>query len=172
MPLPYLFSAQKSISYRPNWTAPDKEDGHTRIVAALDVGEITEASLALLCSAYAHLPDRHVSVEICINGLDGKRRIRLARVDWKSIKGGHSNKRGHCKGDWDGKRVPETHYHSFEMNYVTAERRMKAGKLPCARPIDEPLQSFEELCAFIGFNFNIKNMDVVAPPPWEYKLPL
>jgi hypothetical protein len=120
--------------------------------------------------AYAQHADRHVSLELAIQGLNGTRRIRLSRIDWRSLRRGHSNPRGKCLGAWDGKRVPETHYHSFEMNWVEAERRMKKGKLPCAKPIDEPLQSFEQLRAFAGISFNINNISIVPPPPWEYDL--
>jgi hypothetical protein len=172
MMLPTLFFCPKTIPYTPQWTAPDEEDGHMRVVAPLDIEGVTESGLTLKCTAYKHMVDFNVSFEIAVNGLDGVRRIRLGRVDWKSIRGGHSNKRGHCKGSaWDGKRVPESHYHGFEMNYVVAEERMKkGGKLPCAEPITEPLQTFEEARRFAGIKFNINNIDVVPLPSWVYDL--
>lgn len=45
------------------------------------------------------------------------------------------------------------------------------GKLPCARAITEqPIETFEELMGFVGISFNIKNINVVPRPKWEYEL--
>jgi hypothetical protein len=47
---------------------------------------------------------------------------------------------------------------------------MRAGNLRIARPIEEPLETFEELRKYVGKSFNISNIDIVPVPPWVYDL--
>jgi len=148
MSLRRLVETEKSIPYRPEWTEPDVGDGNTRLSVPLEIGGVTETGLTLECRAYEYHPDEHVTLELSVLGMNGRRRIRLMRLDWRSLKGGHSNDRRRCSGPWSGKRVPATHLHSFDLNWVESEQRMKKGKLPCAEPISEPLQSFAELTDF------------------------
>jgi len=144
-------------------------DGYIRYYVPLDIDGITEAGLNLSGGAYARLPERHVTLELSIQGHGGIRRIRLVRIDWRSLKGGHSNDR-RCAGPWAGKRVPETHFHRFDLNWIESERRMRKGKLPCAEPIDELIPTFEDLISFAGIHLNIKNINIVPRPNWEYDL--
>lgn len=164
-----LFRSQKTLPYAPQWTDAEGEDAYTRVHVTLEVHGVVDTGVTLSGGAYVRFPDQHVTFEIAVRDYDGTRRIRLARVDWRDRKGGHSNPRG-CAGTWSGRRVPETHHHAFDLNFVAAEGRMRRGKLPCAEPVPEPLTSFEALRTFVGRCFNINNMDVVPPPPWEYHL--
>ena len=145
-----LAKSEKFIPSSINWTHGDGSDGYTRFSVALDVGDITIASLTLDGGAYINHPEEHVTFELSILGHDSKRRIRLMRLDWKSLKGGHSNHKRKCAGLWGGKRVPETHFHTFELNWVESEQRMKSGNLPCAEPINEQLLSFGDLREFVN----------------------
>lgn len=149
MPLPQLISTWKTISVTPGWSEPDGEDSYVRIYSPLEIDGIAEAGLVFTAGTYIHHPDRHVTFELSV--LDAAlRRVRLIRVDWKSLRGGHSNDRRKCAGSRGGERVPATHLHSFELNYVEADQRMKKGRLPCAEPISEDLKSFEELRDYVG----------------------
>lgn len=165
----HLYLAEKTLPLVPRWTDADGEDAYTRIHVPLDIAGVVDTGVTLSGGAYIRLPDEHFTFEIALRDHEGTRRIRLARVDWRDRKGGHSNPRG-CSGPWSGRRVPETHHHAFSLNYVAAEGRMRRGKLPCAEPVAEPLPSFDSLREFVGRCVNIKNMDVVPPPPWEYDL--
>lgn len=169
MSLPKLILAPKAIPYAAEWSRPDQDDGYIRYHTSLDLEGVTEAGLTLFGGTYVHHPDRHISFELAVEGHGGNRRIRLARIDWKSIRDGHSNS-PRCPGPWAGKRVPETHFHRFELNWSEAEQRMKRGKLPCAEPIDEPIQTFEDLRVYVGIMFNINNINVVPRPDWVYDL--
>lgn len=162
--------AWKSIAVGVQWTAPNESDGYSRLYIPLDIDGVTEAGLVLTAGAYSKYPDIHVTFELSVTGVDGARRIRLIRLDWKSLTGGHTNQRGKCIGAWDGVRVPETHLHCFEMNWIESEGRMKRGKLPCARAIEEELQTFENLRTFVGTHLRIKNIDIVPRPDWVYDL--
>lgn len=66
--------------------------------------------------------------------------------------------------------MPETHHHSFALNWLEAEGRMRRGKLPCAEPPSEPLATNEDLRDFVGRAFLIEDMHVVPRPPWIYDL--
>ncbi|GGK21171.1 hypothetical protein [Salinarimonas ramus] len=169
MSLRRLVLSDKSLAYAPLWTEADGEDAYTRIHVPVEIDGVVYSSLALSGGAYARLPDRHVTFELAFLDQASARRIRLARVDWRDRKGGHSNPR-RCGGPWAGRRVPETHHHAFDLNFVEAEERMRRGKLPCAQPVEEPLQSFEDLSRWVGKAFRISNMHVVPPPPWSYDL--
>jgi hypothetical protein len=169
MPLKTIFESDKQIPVAVRWTAPDADDGYIRFSVPLDIDGITDASVTLGGGAYIRVPDRHVTLELAILANDGIRRTRLARLDWKSDKGGHSNSR-RCGGPWSGRRLPETHLHSFDLNWIAAQGRMRKGKLPCAEPIEQELATFEELRAFAGNYFRINNIEVVPRPEWVYDL--
>ncbi|TPN02465.1 hypothetical protein [Mesorhizobium sp. B2-1-5] len=168
MPLPSLVNSWKSIVNPIEWSKPDPEDGYIRFYAPPEIDGIVEAGLVLTGGTYSQHPDWHVTFELSVAGLAGHRHTKLIRVDWRDTKGGHSNNRRKCAGD--GKRVPETHLHSFELNWIEAERRMKRGKLPCAEAIDQELQSFEQLRSFVGTRFRINNIGIVPRPDWVYDL--
>ena len=102
MPLPLLALSWKTIPVQIQWTRPDPDDGYIRFSAPLDIEGITESGLVLTAGTYANMPDRHVTFELSVAGLNGMRRIRLARVDWRSLRGGHSNQRNRGLGPWDG----------------------------------------------------------------------
>ena len=172
MSLPLLVGAEKSIAVAVRWTLPDSDEGgFIRFQVALEIDGIIEAGLFLDGGAYAQHRDVNVSFELAVVSSGRHRRLPLVRVEWRSLRGGHSNQRKNgCEGPWAGKRVPETHLHSFEGNWIEAKNRMRRGDLPCAEPIAEELQSFEALRAFVGRHFRINNIDVVPRPDWRYDL--
>lgn len=169
MPLPRLLAAEKSIPFANEWVKPEASDGYARFLVPLEVEGVLETSVTLSVGAYIRRPDRHVTFELSVRGVSGQRQIRIERVDWRDIRGGHSNQRS-CRGLWSGRRVPASHAHTFNLNWVEAERRMRKGKLPCAEPLEPEPQSFEELRTLVGRRLNINNIDVVPRPPWEYDL--
>lgn len=130
---------------------------------------MAEAGFQLSGGTYINVPDKHVTFELAVTGDRTFRRTRLARIDWRSLTGGHTNKRW-CPGDWAGKRLPETHFHCFNLNWLEGEQRMRKGKLPCAKLLEIEPQSFEELRDIAGFLFGISNINVVPCPAWVYSL--
>ena len=107
-----------------------------------------------------------------VSRIPGRRCIPLARFDWRSLNGGHSNPRRDYLGDWSGRRLGATHYHPFAMNYDNSiKTRMRNTDLKGATEIDVDLQTFEAMRATVGKLFKINNIEVVERPPWEYKLP-
>lgn len=169
MPLPRLLAAPKRVPFDTGWVEPGSVDGYARYLTPLEVEGLIETSLTLSVGTYIRRPDRHVTFELAIRGLVGQRLIRIERLDWRDTKGGHSNPRT-CPGPWAGRRVPASHTHSFELNWVAAEARMRRGKLPCAEPMEPEPQSYEELRELVGRRWNINNIDIVPRPLWEYDL--
>jgi hypothetical protein len=169
MPLRRLVEAEKTISSPVQWTEPDREIPYVRFLVALDIAGVTETTLQLSGGTYIDTPDKHVTFELAVVGDKASRRTRLMRIDWRSLHGGHSNIRS-TDGAWAGRRVPETHFHPFDFNYIEGEGRMRRGKLPYAQPLEPEPQTFEELRAQAGLLFGIKNMHVVPRPDWVYSL--
>lgn len=173
MSLDRLALSDKSIPLsRVYWDPEDGDElGFCRFQVALEISGVTEAGLVLSGGACEGIPDRNVCFEVCALGHQGRRRIPLMRAEWRSVRGGHTNqRRNKCCGPWARKRVPETHIHTFEGNWIAEKEQMRRGDLPCAEGIPEELQTFEEFRAYVGTAFKINNIDVVSLPLWRYDL--
>jgi hypothetical protein len=168
-PLPIIAEAVKSISYFPGWSEPDKDDGYTWFDAPLEIDGVTEAGLFLHGGTYGQYPDANVTLEVFVRLPGRRRKLPLERVDWRSLKGGHTNLRvaGH---PLSGRRVPSTHLHPFDQNWDAVRGRFVGQNLRLAVPIEQELQTFEAARAFAGNRFRINNIDLVLPPNWSYNL--
>lgn len=166
-----IFEAEKAISAFPGWSKPEEETTYLWFDAPLEIEGVTEHGLFLHGGCYERYPDCNVSLEIRIAKTPGKRCTPLARVDWRSLEGGHTNIRvdGHALS---GRRLPETHHHTFNLNWRPEQSRMRRGNLRMAEPIDEDLQSFESVLGYAGKCFRINNIMVVSRPSWQYTLGL
>lgn len=169
MPLEAMYSAPKALAQFSGWSASEPETGYCWFDAPLEIGGVVEAGLVLRGGCYKHLHEQHVTFELAVTKPGILRRIPLARIEWRSIRGGHRNKR---RGDspWRGRRVGPTHHHSFELNWLAGERRMRRGNLPLACDVEEEMPSFESLRTYVGKLFRISNIGIVPMPPWEYDL--
>lgn len=165
---PTLIHCKKSISYFPAWSAPEPETGFMYFLAPLEIDGIVQDAFHLFGSCCAHYPDSHVCFELVLSKTPTRRRTVLERIDWRSLQGGHSNKRK--RPDGVPRRTKATHWHKFELNYNKSSDRMIGDNLPIAQNIDKPIKSFETLRDFVGTRFNIDNPDVVSAPEWEYNL--
>ena len=170
MVLRALAESDKTIAFMPDWSKPDDEDGYSHFQAPLAINGITEAGLFLSGGAYPSAPDRHVTFEIVWLTGQGARQLKLMRMDWRSLRGGHTNLRKYgCPPECPG-RTSYTHFHAFDINWREPEDKMRGKRLPCARDVEENLESFEALRTYVGKYFRINNIDIVPPPEWVYKL--
>jgi hypothetical protein len=160
--------ARKELVTPPIWSESEQNTGVMRINAPLSVLGVMEEGLALhgLCKKYA--PEQNVCFELKAYG-PKHRPISLARFEWRTLRQGHTNPRRRGS-PVSGKRVGRTHYHSFELNWLENERRLRNGSLPMADDFLPEPQSFEALIGVVGNLFRINNMNVVTEPPWEYRL--
>lgn len=162
-----IFQAEKEIGFFPGWSNPEDETDYLWFDAPLEIGGVAETGLVLHGGCFAHRPDVHVSLELRISSQPGRRCVPLERLDWRSLEGGHSNRRRRCNR-LAGRRVSDTHLHDFDLNWLEDQGRMQAGGLVCARDLEENLESFEDVRQFAGNRLNINNIDVVTRPPWVY----
>lgn len=168
MAIPDLYRADKRLSIWTGWSAPEPETGYCWFDAPLEIGGVVEAGFVLHGGSYKFHPDKHVTFELKVARPGVRRKIPLARVDWRSLTGGHSNRRGPAL-PWAGKRVGDSHVHGFDINWLESEGRMRTD-LSQAEPIPEEIQSFESLREYAGILFRISNIDIVERPDWEYGL--
>ncbi len=166
MGLPELVAARKEIDQFPGWSDPEPETGAMWFIAPLAIGGVTQEAFALHGLALKYAPDRNVCFELKALG-PRNRKVPLARYEWRSLRGGHTNSR-RSGSPVSGQRVSATHYHSFELNFLEAQGRMRLGNLPQAESITQEPQTFESLRVDVGNLFRINNMSIVLPPPWEY----
>lgn len=168
MKLPELVAARKEIVAFPGWQEPEPETGGMWFMTSLSAGGVVQEGFYLHAMCLKFAPDWNVCFELKLH-INKSKKLPLARYEWKSLRDGHTNPRR--KGSpVSGQRVSRTHYHSFELNWVEAEGRMRLGNLPMAVNIDQEPDRFESLRDEVGKLFRINNMSVVLPPPWEYKM--
>lgn len=168
MPYPDLFHSDKRIAVWPGWSKPEPETGYCWFMSPLEIGGVIEADFALHGGTYIDRPEQHVTFELKVGKTGVRRKVPLARVCWRSLTGGHTNRRGPTV-PWAGKRVGESHVHGFDINWLESEGRMRTD-LSQAEPFSQEIESFEELRRHVGILFRISNIDIVDRPQWEYKL--
>ena len=164
-----LASAMKAIAQFPGWSEPEPETGYCWFNAPLMIGGVVEQGFVLHGGFIKQVPDANVSFELRASKPGAKRTVPIARIDWRAVRGGHTNPR-RPGSPVSGERVSNSHHHSFTLNWVKAEDRMRNGNLPMAEDIDQGIQTFESLRSLTGNLFRINNIDLVQPPKWEYDL--
>ena len=63
-----------------------------------------------------------------------------------------------------------THRHTFSLNWLEREKRMRYHNLPIAEPVSELIPDFGSLLMFAGACFNVDDLDRLPAPPWERTL--
>ena len=168
-PVPAIVEAWKAISVFPGWSKPEDETGYVWFDAPLEIGGVTERGLVLHGGCYADKPNCNVTMELRFGREAGRRCMPLMRLDWRSIQGGHRNPRK-GRSEWRGKRVGDTHMHDFDLNWIPEVERLRGGAVRLAKDVEEELETFEDVRAFVGNAFRISNIGVVTAPPWMYDL--
>jgi hypothetical protein len=167
MAFPELVTALKSLAPFQGWSEPEPETGYSWFNAPLIIGGVVQQSFVLHGGCLKFVPDANVTFVLQVGKPGIRRKVPLARIDWRSIRGGHTNPR-RSGSPVSGIRVSASHHHSFALNWLEMERRMRGGNLPMAEDIDQSIQSFESLRDLVGNLFRINNIDIVPPPKWEY----
>jgi hypothetical protein len=110
-----IFEANKTIGFFPGWSEPEVETSYIWFDAPIEIDGVTETGLVLHGGCFANRPDCHLSFELRIARSAGRRCIPIERLDWRSLEGGHTNRRK-PRSNWSGRRVSETHLHDFWLN--------------------------------------------------------
>ncbi len=164
---PSLFACQKSIAFFPGWLPPEPETDWVSFSAPLEIDGVVEAGFQLHGGCFKNFPDVNVSFELVMARSATTKRVVIERFDWRSLRGGHSNKRRRLAGI--PSRTQRTHLHRFDLNYQPSRDRMISG-LPFADNVACSLETFDSVKEFLRNRFNISNMHVVTPPEWVYDL--
>ena len=168
-PFETLATSWKQIAVFPGWSEPEPETGYVWFDAPLEIGGVTERAFVLHGGCYSDHADCHVSLEVRISKVPGRRCIPLMRLDWRSLEGGHQNPRREGS-PVSGHKVSDTHLHAFDLNYNPTTGRMRGKALRMAMEIDQDLQSVDDVLRYAGNAFRISNITIVVAPPWRYNL--
>lgn len=176
-PFTRLAFADKRIPTAVRWSAPQPDTEITWFDVSLEIAGVVEAGLVLHAEANRFRPEEHVSFEIRLARTPGRGCVPLMRVDWRSTKGGHTVQRKYgsiLKGKGlsrlIGRRLSDTHYHAFEMNWDEIKERMIGQNLPIADDISPAPDSFATLKLYVGREFRVANLAIVPEPEWQYDL--
>lgn len=169
MTLRDLYYAPKQLSVPPEWSPSERETGYSWFNAPLEVEGITQVGFVLSGGCYPSRPLRNIVFELRLARIPGRKMVPLARFEWRSEDGGHTNplRKG---SPHSGKRVGSTHLHPFRLNYSEVEGRMRLGSLRMAIDVEPEPVDFAGCLNFVGKRFRINNMALVAEPDWRYDL--
>lgn len=93
MAFPELAAALKAIAQFPGWSEPEPETGYCWFNAPLMVAGVIEQGFVLHGGYLKHVPDANVSFELRALKPGARRTIPIARLDWRAVRGGHTNPR-------------------------------------------------------------------------------
>lgn len=165
---PGLVHAKKRIIRFPGWTSPEEETGYMSFSASLAIGGVVEEAFNLEGSCFRQHRDKHVIFELVLAKTSARRRQALERIEWRSLRGGHSNGRGRPPGLI--KRAGPDHVHSFPLNYIDHLRKMRGDNLPFAENFEDEISNFDKLRDYVGLRLKVDNITVVTHPDWDYGL--
>lgn len=168
MELAEIFYAEKVLPVEPDWK---KRVGTKwlRLVCPIDIGGVTIEGLRFTVSAHSEKPDEAVAFQI--EYLPPRGNVKggpLCRLEWRPITP-HNNK-GLGPAEYRHRVIKTCHLHPFDLNWAEAAKHVRRGDLPIAIPLAVSPSTYEEALAFAGKEFRIKDIEGVAPPPWEARL--
>lgn len=172
MPNPYydLVYLEKDIVGYPIWVRSDSDKHGLTLLAELEIEGVSYEKFNFRGTCLDNQPEREVLFQLEIGKPGIRTKIPLMRVDWNPLSGGHKNPKMGVPKKHRRKIIPGSHFHSFELNYLVDEERMREGNLPLAYGIEQPLQSFADLLDFVSKEFRINGIDRIMMPEWVENL--
>ena len=161
-----LFEEPKKLAVPARWLDVDPEGFEVHV--PLEIKGVIIEGLALRATCQRWCADRNVMFQLEYAPAGAKSKP-LARIDWKPH---HThNKKDRGPEDLQFKRQKDSHHHSFGLNWLLPEARIRSGNLPIAMPIVPEPESFKNLLALVDKEFRIPGLLNDFPePPWEYRL--
>lgn len=140
-------------------------DAHRFTLAVpLDIDGVTVEGLELRGGCIQDSPDRAVGLHLQYH--PAKRPCTpLARAEWRPL-GAHTNP-NYGPRSLRLLRIEGSHLHSFDLNWLEGDGRMRAGNLPLAQPLDPDAANLDAFLAFVGKEFRIMGLDQMEPPAWR-----
>jgi len=165
MALSDIFHAQKVLSVAQSWAPGPNNTLHQ--LHSLEIEGVTIRGLFLRVRARADMPDEDVVFQLEYPS-PGRRDTAISRVEWRPITP-HKNQ-GNAPGDLRFLDIPGSHHHSFELNWLEIEDRMRRSNLPVASPISPDPANLDALLEFVRVSFRISGLELIPTPPWEKAL--
>lgn len=165
MKVPDIHAAEKTAQWIGPWTEGDNQT--LALVVALEIEDVAVEGLVLRGSAYKNLPDEAVMFQLeCLDGRTG-RNHSIDRIEWRPLKSHVNGGRGpqHLRH----KILRGTHHHTFDLNWLKDEERMRKRNLPLADEINPDFETYDDLVDFVKKCFRITALEFPVPP-WEAKL--
>jgi hypothetical protein len=162
MALPDIFCAQKVLSIPLSWVPGPNKTLHQ--LHALEIEGVTVRGLLLRIRARADLPDEDVIFQL-EHPFPGRRDTALARLEWRPLTP-HRNP-GNAPGALRFLYIPGSHHHTFDLNWLPGEERMRRVNLPIACPISPDPTDFNAVLELVSVSFRISGLELVPVPPWE-----
>jgi hypothetical protein len=156
-----LVGAEKHLLNRPKWDY-DSDPRYIVFTAPLDLVDGTITGFELRAKVDKNYIGRNALMQLEF-AKTARDRIELSRCQWRPFEV-HQNKNWGPPGHELRRFYRESHHHTFEHNYLPAERRMRAGSLPGAVPINPDPSTLSDFIAFCGECFRIKNINVINLP--------
>ncbi len=152
--------APKALATMPRWKLDDR--GQFRLQAPLMIDGVVREGLYLIGRAPEGAPGRDVAFMLC-NGETKAKSIVIDRIDWNPTASHNNRNIGP-----EALRlliIDGSHRHVFDDN-LSSSGELRSGNLPVARPIEENLNTFGRLVAFVETAYNIASVSDLAPPLW------
>jgi hypothetical protein len=156
-----LVIAEKRLLRRPIWDSRSDARYHV-FTAPLILADDPTSGFELRAKASKAHMDRDCMMQLEFSR-GGRDRTELARSQWRPFEI-HTNRGWGPLGHELRQFVRQSHFHAFDDNYIADERRMRAGSLPAALPIDPDPATLSEFIAFCGVGFRIVNIGVIELP--------
>lgn len=161
--LPEIADAEKELSGAlPPWN--EDESGKFDITVPLEIRGITVQRLYFKAHAVKDRFEEDVTFQL-IGSASGERPVGFDRIDWRPYHI-HMNQGG-CAPELRFLTLAQSHRHAFHLNWLADQKRLRAGNLPVAMPLDPEPNSWEELLVFVGNCFKIKDLGRLEAPGWE-----
>ena len=161
--LPILANCAKKLSGMPRW----QENGSAWKIARISlISEIEGLDGLFLRLKAPNLRDGSgFLLQVEYQPGDARGTEPLSRLEWRV---GHTNP-NLGPPEYRLLECPGTHFHSFDLNYIDGEDRMRRSNLPLAEPVEPDPDTFEELLAFGRKSLRISDLDEISRPEFEGK---
>jgi len=156
-----LIAAPKELPFRPKWNAQNDSRNFT-LSMPLSVGEATLGGFELRGRISKLVVDRGAMLQLMWS-TSPRSGVPLWRCQWRPFET-HTNPFWGPPGLEGLEFISESHHHSFEDNFLSDERQMRAGNLPAARRISPDPSTLSEFLAFCGECFKINNIEHLDIP--------
>lgn len=135
----------------------------------LNIGGVTVGLFGLRGGCYVQHADKAIMLQLEMGIAGVRRRIPLVRLDWRPLSDRHKNPR---KGPAEHRSrvLFGSHHHTFDLNWLEAEQRMREHNLPFAVPLENEPASFAEMLDLARVLFRINDIDRLPLPEWTLKL--